>query len=656
MVLATEATDTERLLLAVGIVFLVGPVLATRLRLPGLIGLVIGGTVIGAEGLGILDPGELDGLGDIGLLYLMFTAGLELDLPTFARYRSAAIGFGATTFTLPFLLGMGAGFILDFEPEAAVLIGSIWASHTLVAYPEARQAGLATNRAVTTAVGATAMTDTLALIVLAVVAATQEGGSPETTIAKLAVGVVVLGFTCLWIYPRAGRWLFTHVARDRVSRWVLLLIAFTGAAVLAEQFAIEGLVGAFFAGIGMNRLVPNTGGLMERVEFIGSAFFVPAFLVFVGTQLDPDVLLEPSTWRTAGLFMAALVIGKALAAYLTGRRLHFVPAEIGIMFSLTLAQAAATLAATLVGQSIGLFDAEVVNAVVVVVLLSILVASIGTRAFAARIEIPVAEHPPVGTDVIVALPDGDHGGLLVDLGGDIAVAAGGSLTAVRPVVDNDLDAARAAVTHAVQRATARGADADGSARLADSAVAGILRATDEHGGSMVLMQWSLRSAVAELLTPSDVDRVGAAAKVPVAAALFGGRTIERVVAGLSADSPIEALDCRLVLEVADLAARGRGVPLVTVVEDGDHLDDLVDAQDVTHLTVADQQAMTELLQPADLLVLPVKRAQQAFSGEADLVATSVSGLSILVVGGPGRFRVSTAPSLTGGGVRGSADP
>ncbi len=193
MLLATDATDTERLLLALGVIIIVGPLLATRLRLPGLIGLVLGGTLVGANGLGVLEPGEIDGLGDIGLLYLMFTAGLELDLVTFARYRSAAIGFGMTTFLLPFLCGMGAGFILDYEPEAAILIGSIWASHTLVAYPEARQAGLAANRAVTTVVGATALTDTLALIVLAVIAATQEGGSPGATVATLAVGVVVVG-------------------------------------------------------------------------------------------------------------------------------------------------------------------------------------------------------------------------------------------------------------------------------------------------------------------------------------------------------------------------------------------------------------------------------------------------------------------------------
>ena len=494
MLLATDATDTERLLLALGLIIIVGPLLAIRLRLPGLIGLVLGGTLVGANGLGVLEPGEIDGLGDIGLLYLMFTAGLELDLVTFARYRSAAIGFGMTTFLLPFLCGMGAGFILDYEPEAAILIGSIWASHTLVAYPEARQAGLAANRAVTTVVGATALTDTLALIVLAVIAATQEGGSPGETVATLAVGVVVVGVTTLFVYPRVGRWLFTHVARDRVSRWALLLVAFTAAAVLAEQFEIEGLVGAFFAGIGLNRLVPNSGGLMERVEFIGSAFFVPAFLVFVGTQLDPEVLFTASTWATAGLFFAALAIGKIVAAQLTGRRLGFTAAEIGIMTSLTLAQAAATLAATLVGQSIGLFDAEVVNAVVVVVLVSILLASIGTRAYAARIEPPVVEHPPVGTDVVVAVPDDGGGGLLVDLAGDIAVAAGGATFAVCPAVDSDLETARAAVERAVERAGARGADVDGLARLADSRAEGVLRATEERKGSMILLEWEPRSA------------------------------------------------------------------------------------------------------------------------------------------------------------------
>lgn len=649
-VLATAATETERLLLALGLVFLLGPLIAGRLRLPGLIGLVIGGTLLGAEGLAVFQEGELEGLGDIGLLYLMFTAGLELDLPTLQRYRRAAVGFGVVTFLFPFLLGTVAGLLLDYEAAAAVLIGSIWASHTLVAYPEARAAGLATNRAVTTAVGATALTDTLALVVLAVIAASQEGGSPATTVVKVGVGLALLAGYCLVALPRVARWLFARVLTDRASRWVALVVAFTSAAVLAERFAIEGLVGAFFAGVGVNRLVPNSGGLMERVEFFGSAFFVPTFLVYVGTRIDPEALLEAATWRSAGLFLCALVVGKAVAAGLAGRRLHFSPSEIGLMFSLTLAQAAATLAATLVGEEIGLFDADVVNAVVVVVLLSILLASIGTASFARRVEAPDVDLAPIGTRVVVGLPADGGADRLLDLAGDLAVASGGSVVAVATAAANDLAGARAGVAEAVERLTRRGADAEGIPRLAPSLAGGLLDSTVEIGGSMILMQWEPRSRVSELLTPSDVDRVGLGSSVPVAAARLAEDPPTRVVLGLAHDVAGDLVDGRLALGFSQLASTGAGLPLVVLTEAGSDPSALELPESLRPVEVGPDD-LAEQLRPGDLIVVPVSRARTAIGAVGDAVEATVAGLSLVVVGSPGRLAFSPAAYLTGGGVR-----
>jgi Kef-type K+ transport system membrane component KefB len=370
------------------LVLLAGPVLAERLRLPGLVGIILGGTLVGPFVLDwITQEGIVDSLGDLGLLYLMFIAGLELDLDEFQHNRRPALSFGALTFTIPLLLGLGVALSFGYGLATAVLYGSLWASHTLVAYPIVQEHGLTRQRAVGMAAGGTVITDTLALFVLAVVVGSHGSDSrPAVIVGKLVLGLLVLAVYCVLVLPRVGRWSFAHLGEGRTPRFLFLLAALTSAALVADRVGLEGIIGAFFAGLALNRLVPSGSSLMEAVEFVGGVLLIPFFLLSTGMLLDPAQFREPRVLVLAGVSLAIVVAGKAAASYLSGRLAGFDSTEVRLVFGLTIAQAAATLAAVTIGTEVGIFDKDLLSASLVVVLVTVVMAGIVTKAAAQRLD------------------------------------------------------------------------------------------------------------------------------------------------------------------------------------------------------------------------------------------------------------------------------
>ncbi len=360
-------------------VVIVGPPLMRRARVPGIIGLLVGGFAIGPHGLDLIGAGNttVPELGQLGLLYLMFVAGVELDLGLVRVHRNSVLGFGAITFAVPMGLGVAVGLGLGWDLPASLLLGSLLASHTLLLYPPRAAPASPPTAAVATAVGATVLTDTAALIVLAAVSSSElAGGSTLSIAAQIVIGLAVLLAFTLGLLPRLARLAFRYLGTDRVVRYLLAVASFLAAATLADSFGIEGIVGAFFAGLALNRLVPNEGPLMDRIDFFGSAVFVPIFLVSVGMLLDPAVMVGAEALKLAGLFVAASVGGKAIASGIGKAAFGYSGAQTELMLGLTVPQAAATLAATIVGFDIGLFDQAVVNAVLVLILVSIVVGTL----------------------------------------------------------------------------------------------------------------------------------------------------------------------------------------------------------------------------------------------------------------------------------------
>lgn len=414
-------------------VILAGPVLVERFRLPGIIGLLIGGFAIGPNGLGIIASGNttVPDIGSLGLLYLMFVAGLELDLSLIQLHRRGVAIFAGLTFGLPMIFGTAVGFALGWSTAAALLLGSLLASHTLLTYPIIRRAGLSASPAAATAVGATVVTDTLALIVLAAVAGTTTGsGSGAEIMLQIVIGLAILGLSTLWLMPKLARFALRRLGTERSVRYLVALTSFLVAATISEIFGIEGIVGAFFAGLALNRLVPNGGPLMDRVEFFGSAVFIPIFMVSVGLILDPSVMTEPSTLGLALLLIVACLGGKLLAARLTVPLLGFGRNEANMIFALTSPQAAATLAAVMVGLKIGLFGESVVNASLVVILVSVILSTLVAERSVRRIGPVVSEYRPLGSHVVVAAEDPGEALPALFAAARIAAPEGGAATVV----------------------------------------------------------------------------------------------------------------------------------------------------------------------------------------------------------------------------------
>ena len=363
------------------VVLLAGPVVAERFRLPGLVGIVLGGMLVGPFVLDwIHREGVVESLGELGLLFLMFLAGLELDLDEFQRNRKPALTFGALTFTFPFVLGLLLVLPFGYGLATAALYGSLWASHTLIAYPIVQGHKLTRHRAVGMASGGTVITDTLALFVLAVVVGSVESDDRSSVIlVKLLLGLAVLAVYCAFILPRIGRWSLAHLGQGPVPTFLFLLAAVTSAALLADRMGLEGIVGAFFAGLALNRVVSSRAEDKEHFEFIGAALLVPFFLLSTGMLLDPRQFTELTVLAIAGASLAIVLVGKVTAAYVSGRRSGFGRSEIKLVFGLTVAQAAATLAAVTIGTEAGIFDENLLSATLVVVLATVIISSIVTR-------------------------------------------------------------------------------------------------------------------------------------------------------------------------------------------------------------------------------------------------------------------------------------
>lgn len=634
---------------------ILGPLVAERLRLPGILGLLAAGFLIGPAGLGMISSTEsLEGLGHIGVLYLMALAGLELDLNVFAAYRRSAGVFGALTFAFPFIFGIAGVLLLnlasasgaaaddgEFSVAAAVLLGSLLASHTLIAYPIVRGFGLANNPAVAVTVGATVITDTAALLVLAVVAGAVTGESSGVALAvSLAIGLVVLAAYSFVVLPRAADLFFEGMGQERVLRFLFVLGGFLSAALLADLLGLEGIVGAFFAGLGLNRFVPNGGALMERVEFFGSAFFIPVFMISVGLLIEPAVLLDRDTLVLGGVLTLAVVAGKAVAAMIARRLNRFSAAETGVVFSLSVAQAAATLAAATVGLQIGLFSDSVVNAIVLMITATLLITSATASRFAARVAVPARAEYRLGSSVVVPIDDVARAGPMLELADTIAFADAGLVVPIHIATEDDSDDAlresrkRASAIDAVVRR--EGIEAEPSFVVARSVVSGVRNAVRQHDGSLVLVERGRRLRAQEVLLGGVVDEILASSPVPVIAAAMSETPVSRVLLPIEpADLSAARLpDLVLSLELVRRIAR-RKTPVVVGLRSGTSLPDdepLPEGVDPVAMPAGRSPWIAEEARPGDLILIPAGLGAWAVRLDADRYAAS-EGVSVAIVAG-----------------------
>jgi Kef-type K+ transport system membrane component KefB len=380
--------------IAVGL-FLVAPLVVQLTRMPGIIGVILAGAIVGPNALNILDRDPtIVLLGTVGLLYLMFMAGIEIDLHGFRKHRNRSLYFGAMTFLLPQVLGTGVGLALGYGWATSILMASMFASHTLVAYPVAMRLGIGKNRAVTPAVGGTIITDTAALLVLAVIAASTRGALDGWFWGQLVL-FLSLYVAAVWlILPRLGRWFFRHEKAGANAEYLFVLTALFVGAYLAEVAGVEAIVGAFLVGLALNPLLPEGGVLTNRIHFVGEAFFIPFFLLSVGMLVDVRVFMAgPQAWLVMIGMTGAVLVTKFLAAVAFQRSAGFSKAEGWTVFGLTVPQAAATLAATLIGVEVGLFDDAVLNGAIAMILVTCIVGPAVVGRFGRQVALDEEREP-----------------------------------------------------------------------------------------------------------------------------------------------------------------------------------------------------------------------------------------------------------------------
>jgi Kef-type K+ transport system membrane component KefB len=393
-------------------IILFAPIILNKFRIPHIIGLIIAGVVIGPHGLNLLlRDSSVVLFGTVGLLYIMFVAGLEIDMAGFKKNKEKSLVFGLYTFLIPMTLGTLAGYyLLQFSLMTSVLLASMFASHTLVAYPIASRLGITKNRAVTMTVGGTMITDTLALLVLAVIAGMAHGEIGQDFWVRLSVSILVFALLVLIGFPFIARWFFKRYD-DNVSQYIFVLGLVFLAAFFAEVAGVEAIIGAFLAGLALNKFIPHTSALMNRVEFVGNALFIPFFLIGVGMLVDLRVMLKgPWALIVAATMIVTALLAKFLAAWATQKTFRLSADERRIVFGLSSAQAAATLAAVLVGYNIilgttedgeplRLLNEDVLNGTILMILVTCTVGSMAVERAARKLAVDEEDETISDKDV-----------------------------------------------------------------------------------------------------------------------------------------------------------------------------------------------------------------------------------------------------------------
>lgn len=625
---------------------LLGPLVAERLRLPAIIGLVLGGMLIGPNVANVLAENTfIDTLGYVGLLYLMFQGGLDLDIEGFRRHRRDSVVFGLSTFAVPMVLVTWVAWALGVDLLAAVIIGSAFASHTLLSYGAVARFDLTKNRAVTASLGATLIANVAALLVLAVAAAGVSGSSGPLFWVAFGTGLVAYVALILFGVPRFTRWFFTGLGQDRRVRLTYLLSGMGVAAVVAGIIGIEPIVGAFLVGLAFNPFVPSGTVIDDRVRLLGESVFVPAFLITTGMMLDPRAAFDPTTVALATGLVAAAVVAKLIASEGTGRWMAATGPERGVMFSLTVGQAAGALAAATVASELGLIGSVEINAVVLVILASALVAGVTADRFAPLIPPPDRFDAPLGTRVVVPVANPATVESLVRVAAQVSAADSGAVVAVNVLpldaTNEQLRSHRALADTAEKVALGAGSEVATSVRIDSSTVGGVLHTLVEQQGTALVMGWKGYANAREGFFGTVIDRIVADSPVPVLVCRPGDddRT-RRVVVVVTAEDigPGSLRGTALAFEVAVRLSRQAEAQLVVIT---DHEEELartqlvnlaVDEDDVEVLSVEGVLAhLPDLLVPGDVVLTGLPPVASRLGPGARRLARAAAGRTVIVV-------------------------
>jgi Kef-type K+ transport system membrane component KefB/nucleotide-binding universal stress UspA family protein len=560
-------------------IILITPLLSERVRLPGIVGIILGGVLIGPHGFGLLEAGDrIEFLATIGLVYLMFSAGLEVDINQFMRVRGRAVVFGVLTFMFPQLMGMGLGWLLGLDWLGAVLLGSAFASHTLIAFPILTQLGVTRNEAVAVTTGATVLTDIGAFIILAVVLGARTGGLSFGYFLQLFVMLSILALLIVFGLPRLGKFFFQHFS-GRAIEFQFVIVALFVAAFAAELIGVHEVVGAFLAGLAINATLPRHSPVTGHVLFIGESFFIPVFLLYSGMITDPLTFLE--TPRTVVVALGVTVVAyvsKFIAAWITGRLFNYTKAELGSVFGLSHAQAAVTIPTLVIGLQIGLFDTTLFNAAILMILVTSITSPLLVQRFAPGLHTAVEEEmtSPLFDRILVPVSDVKTQEHLLGLASLLAHAGGGKLMVLSVAKtgserDSSFIFRREQLGHVHDLMHDPDTEIELIPRLEDSYARGILHTAIERNASLIVLGWRGSRSMRENFLGSVLDEVTWGSDTPVMVSKLTRplNGMQRVLLILPPRALVSAV-MRRILDANLVIARELNVPL-SILADPEYL-------------------------------------------------------------------------------------
>ena len=502
-------------------IILLSPLILKRLNIPGIIVLIISGIIIGPYGVGLLEKSLfVDVFSTIGLLYIMFIAGLELDLNEFKSNRNKSLLFGFFTFTIPLATGFPVCYyFLGYDFNASFLISSMFATHTLLTYPIVSKLGVSKNQAVAITVGGTILTDTAVLIILAVIIGSHNGGLTSDFWIKLGISLTLFSAFMFFVIPRIAKWFFRKLESEKHSHYIFVLSVVFLAAFLAEIAGVEPIIGAFVAGLALNKLIPHSSALMNRIEFIGNSLFIPFFLISVGMLVDVRVIMTgPAALIVAGTLTVVALAGKWIASWITQLWFKYSVAQRQLIFGLSGGHAAATLAVILIGYREGIIDENVLNGTVILILITSIVSSFVTERAAKRIVVSEGLDEEI-TDtsapehILIPIANTINIGKMIEFAVLIKDKKSLHPLSVLTVVPNNIDAERNIaktkqnLDSLIKETAATENDVQVLATIDHNAASGIARKAREIPADIILVGWPRKTGILEKLIGDKMDSI-----------------------------------------------------------------------------------------------------------------------------------------------------
>lgn len=522
MIAAALVTQPVTIFFIVLVIILLAPLLLNKIKIPHIIGMIVAGIIVGPHGFNILaNDDSFEIFGQVGLLYLMFLAGLEIDMYHLRLNLRRGVVFGLLTLAVPLLLGvLTSVWILKLDWITSFLLGSMYASHTLISYPVAARLGITRSPAVLISIVGTIIAVIGALLVLAATVNIEEKGKFDLLemlwlLGKLAMYCAVV----LYAYPRLVRMFFKRYS-DKVTQYVFVMALVFLCAIGAQVIGMAPVLGAFFAGLVLNRFIPMDSSLMSSIEFVGNALFIPYFLISVGLMINMRVVLDINTLYVSVLMLSVALAGKWIPAFLAQKFNALSKHSRGVMFGLTTAHTAVALAVVSLGYNMGLLNEQVLNSTILVILVTCAAAPIFTSASAAKLKIEMMESEDDGENLAAVK---HHNATLIPLANPLLAPAlvelailmrnvrGSSKLYALHVRNDNTGSSRAVSRSSLEQASKAAAAADYRIETIDrfdlNTVTGVLNTINERDITEIILGMHRRTTVIDSFFGSKIEQL-----------------------------------------------------------------------------------------------------------------------------------------------------